>query len=271
MIIIEEITTFLVITFTWTYFFWGSVALHNQKIIGKQPDAYLHLGGFGPLIAASICSFFYTDFYGFWTSMYSLHFINNGEMYITAFVTTFLITVFGFILANLPFHVLKAPQSEFKLQNIGIFIIVFIFCLIMIIGEEAGWRGFLLPRVVSLLDELGYSHPKALSSPIIGLIWSIWHLPIFYWGDYPLVVDGYKLKDIILYQISYTIGLSGISAIMVWIYYETGHSIIGMLIIHGCLNATAGLCGVKRLNNLFGYIGLASLPVICYLINKNII
>src|SRR5262245_34836513 len=44
-------------------------------------------------------------------------------------------------------------------------------------GEEIGWRGFLVPE---LFKKLGYTRTSLLS----GLIWSIWHYPILLFADY---------------------------------------------------------------------------------------
>jgi membrane protease YdiL (CAAX protease family) len=44
-------------------------------------------------------------------------------------------------------------------------------------GEELGWRGFLLPRLMKLTN-LTYS------SVIIGIIWTMWHIPIVLFTSY---------------------------------------------------------------------------------------
>src|SRR5512138_1903946 len=41
------------------------------------------------------------------------------------------------------------------------------------IGEEFGWRGFLLPRLQT-------RHNALVSSLIIGVMWAIWHIPQFF-------------------------------------------------------------------------------------------
>src|SRR5262245_22840797 len=41
------------------------------------------------------------------------------------------------------------------------------------IGEELGWRGYLLPRVAS---QIGYRR----AGLFIGAIWAAWHLPLFF-------------------------------------------------------------------------------------------
>jgi membrane protease YdiL (CAAX protease family) len=45
------------------------------------------------------------------------------------------------------------------------------------LGEEIGWRGFLLPRLV---NRFGFT----LGCTISGVIWAIWHYPILLWADY---------------------------------------------------------------------------------------
>jgi membrane protease YdiL (CAAX protease family) len=45
------------------------------------------------------------------------------------------------------------------------------------LGEEIGWRGFLLPR---LYERLGYVR----ASLVNGLIWASWHVPILLFADY---------------------------------------------------------------------------------------
>jgi len=60
-------------------------------------------------------------------------------------------------------------------------IINFIFGL----GEEIGWRGFLLPRLMPL--------GKARAYMILGILWGLWHAPLIYAGfNYP----GYPISGI---------------------------------------------------------------------------
>lgn len=48
--------------------------------------------------------------------------------------------------------------------------------LVGALGEELGWRGFLLPKLL----EAGYPKPYLIS----GVIWAAWHLPLVTMGDY---------------------------------------------------------------------------------------
>jgi uncharacterized protein len=45
------------------------------------------------------------------------------------------------------------------------------------LGEEIGWRGFLVP-------ELARNFSFTTTAVISGVIWSLWHYPLLIWGDY---------------------------------------------------------------------------------------
>jgi membrane protease YdiL (CAAX protease family) len=45
------------------------------------------------------------------------------------------------------------------------------------LGEEIGWRGFLLPRLTS---QFGFTFGCFIN----GLIWAVWHYPGLLWSDY---------------------------------------------------------------------------------------
>jgi membrane protease YdiL (CAAX protease family) len=45
------------------------------------------------------------------------------------------------------------------------------------LGEEIGWRGFLVP-------ELARNFSFTTTALISGIIWSLWHYPVLIWGDY---------------------------------------------------------------------------------------
>lgn len=97
--------------------------------------------------------------------------------------------------------------------------------VIFSLGEELGWRGFLLPHLLPL------GQWKALIYS--GIIWGIWHAPAIVQGlnypDHPVLG--------ILLMIVFTV-LLGI--IFGWLYLNTRSPWVAA-IAHGSLNASAGL------------------------------
>lgn len=92
-------------------------------------------------------------------------------------------------------------------------------------GEELGWRGF-------LQKELGYLGFWK-SSALIGFIWGIWHAPIILQGhNYP----EHPLAGVLM-MIIFTLLISPIFSYV----RLKAKSVIAAAIIHGSLNATAGL------------------------------
>ncbi|MEG2789643.1 MAG: type II CAAX endopeptidase family protein [Romboutsia sp.] len=79
------------------------------------------------------------------------------------------------ILWTIPFIVVAFFKDRYVLLNSPLIFLSWI-TPVMILGgglEEIGWRGFLLPKLLNK-----YSYIK--SSLIIGIIWSLWHLPLWF-------------------------------------------------------------------------------------------
>lgn len=118
-------------------------------------------------------------------------------------------------------------------------------------GEEFGWRGFALPRVQA-------RHSALISSLIVGLIWAIWHIPLFLtqgtvqsqWraevGIVPAVL-GYSVF-VIAWSIQYT-----------WVFNNTRGSVLLAAVIHGAVNTWNGYIDVYRGNfgNVVAYMAVS--------------
>jgi uncharacterized protein len=93
------------------------------------------------------------------------------------------------------------------------------------LGEELGWRGFLLPSLLPL------GQWRAIL--ISGIIWGIWHAPAIAQGH------NYPSQPVlgILMMIVFTVLLG---AILSWLYLRTG-SPWAPALGHGTINAVAGL------------------------------
>jgi membrane protease YdiL (CAAX protease family) len=92
-------------------------------------------------------------------------------------------------------------------------------------GEEVGWRGYALPR---LTQRIGLG----AASVVIGVIWALWHLPLFY-----LAGSGSDGQSFLLYLIHVT----ALSVTMGWLYWNTNGSLLPVMVMHAAVNNTAGI------------------------------
>lgn len=97
--------------------------------------------------------------------------------------------------------------------------------ILFALGEELGWRGFLLPRLLPL------GQWKAIL--FSGAIWGLWHAPAIVQGhNYP----GYPIAGIFMMVIFCVL----LGTIISWLYLKTQSPWIAAL-AHGSVNAVAGL------------------------------
>jgi membrane protease YdiL (CAAX protease family) len=98
---------------------------------------------------------------------------------------------------------------------------------VMILGgglEELGWRGVAQP-------EMERSVARFVAAIFVGLIWAIWHLPLFFLPG----VGQYGTNFFF-----FTIGVVGNALILAWIYGRT-RSILLCIFYHASFNATAAI------------------------------
>ena len=89
------------------------------------------------------------------------------------------------------------------------------------LGEEFGWRGFALP---ALQARWGWR----VASVLLGLLWAVWHLPLFYSAgtvQSHLPMGWYALSAI------------ASSVLFAWLFNRSQGSIVPVLVLHTAVNA----------------------------------
>lgn len=109
---------------------------------------------------------------------------------------------------------------ELGLRSRDVFPQVIVIVLIAV-GEEYGWRGYALPRLLERFSPV-------VASVVLGLVWGFWHFPGYLIGvgvplDMPFVV-------FLLWVIPGTV-------LMTWVYVNT-RSVLLAIIMHSGANAT---------------------------------
>jgi len=90
------------------------------------------------------------------------------------------------------------------------------------VGEELGWRGYALPRLTARWGLGG-------ASVLLGVVWAIWHLPLFF-------VDGASTQgqSFPLYLLQVT----ALSVAMAWLLAKTRGSLLPVMLLHAAVNNT---------------------------------
>jgi membrane protease YdiL (CAAX protease family) len=89
-------------------------------------------------------------------------------------------------------------------------------------GEEFGWRGYLLPRLLPL--------GEVKAAVIVGLIWGPWHLPVL------IVGLNYPGQSIITVLAVFLLSTTLLSLLHTRFYVASGYSLIAVSLLHGSLN-----------------------------------
>lgn len=85
------------------------------------------------------------------------------------------------------------------------------------LGEEIGWRGFLVPE---LFRNVGFTGTALIS----GVVWSVWHYPILIWGNYHGGTP-------IWYSLTcFTVLVLSVSFIFAWMRLKSGSLWVGALL-----------------------------------------
>jgi membrane protease YdiL (CAAX protease family) len=221
----REIALFFTIAVSWTWFFWGIPALVTNGLLSLSisNDVFTALGGFGPLLAALLLTYFKggkravvillkrgTDYRfekKWWLPILFL-------IPIVFLVSYFIVSLFQVVP---PLDVAQI-LSRFPMQFIYFFLGV-------AVAEEFGWRGYSLDRLQRRLQQFRYT--AVISSVILGIIWGFWHLPFFFTAGTSQA--GWSFWLFLWLTVL-------VSILFTWLHNNTGGSVLTALFFHTSLN-----------------------------------
>ncbi len=88
------------------------------------------------------------------------------------------------------------------------------------LGEEIGWRGYLLPHLLKGRDPL-------YASLLVWIIWFGWHLPLFWLPG--ASQEGVSIPAFLLFIAAWTV-------LFTWVYLGTSRSLLSVLLLHTSIN-----------------------------------
>jgi membrane protease YdiL (CAAX protease family) len=103
------------------------------------------------------------------------------------------------------------------------------------VGEELGWRGYVLPRLSKRFGEM-----KA--AWVMGLLWSLWHVPAFF-------TPGLPHQTMPMFSTLAFIIVFGV--FLAFVFNRTGESMLATMLAHLSLNVMTGIGGTQLSSVVF--------------------
>lgn len=243
---LRRILIFLVFTFTLAYAW--TIFLIWPRVLGKDAGALTHEETAVNTLLTAVLMFFpamgvlFTRLVtreGFKNSMLRPNLKGNVKYYLVACFAPLVLTLIGAVAYYICFPS-DFSLAEFRgadMTKIGMMLVAIVLVIlspflnfIPALGEEWGWRGYLLPKVAQRMNFL----PATM---LTGLIWGIWHAPIIVSGhNYGVGYFGYPWLGIVAMCIFCIV--TGI--LLSYLTLRT-KSCLPAALAHGAMNGTAAL------------------------------
>ncbi|HSQ62702.1 MAG TPA: type II CAAX endopeptidase family protein [Polyangiaceae bacterium] len=191
---------------------WGlqlPALLAREGVIAGPPERYMALvglGAFGPMLAAMIAA--RVEGTGLGALFRPL---GTWRVGVSWYLAALLVPGAIFVVAASSWNALGHDEPLLYLPDNAAFVAA---AIVFPFGEEVGWRGFALPRLIRSMGPLA-------ASAILGVLWAFWHVPMltlqgappaFYCAFVPFMVGG--------------------SVLFTWIYGHTRGSLLLAVLTH---------------------------------------
>jgi len=219
--------TFFVAAFSFTWAFWIVASLADNGVIGLpvSSDLLLSVGGFGPMVAALALTASASGRAGLRSLLgRALSWRVAPIWYAVVLAGPFL-----FQLTGMGVHAALGGQPPDLGALVGMapsVVLQSVFVLLLVAtAEEFGWRGYALPRLQARLNAL-------LASTILGVVWAVWHLPLFF--DPNTSYSNTPFWVWMVFLLPYAV-------VQTWVYNGTGGSLLMCMMLHAVVNSSGNL------------------------------
>jgi membrane protease YdiL (CAAX protease family) len=184
--------------------------------------------GFGPLIAALIASFGFSGVAGLRELLGRITVLRFSPFW---YIAALILPAAAQWLGTLAWS--SQGRESLSIPSIGVVSAVTLLVAhsAFAVGEELGWRGFMLPRVLR-------QHGWLASGLIVGFLWAVWHYPPWIAVNY--AVTGSIWKTAAIVGLASTTGVA-FSLMITLLFTRTRGSLVPALLFHGAANANMNL------------------------------
>ncbi len=230
---------YFVATYVWTWAIWGLAIYQGANMETGSGVIYLLLGVLGPMVTGILFTYLTRDKEG--RSDYWKRIIDFKRIPFRWYLVILLFVPILNILAALLDVItggsggtLGEAAQNFVSSPLSIVWSILFASLIPFI-EELGWRGYVLDRLQDRSSAL-------VSSLILGVVWSLWHLPMFFIeGSYQAGLGVGTLEFWL-----FIIGVVPLSLVFSWIYNNTNRSTLAVILFHAMVNFTGELISITE-------------------------
>lgn len=217
----HPVAAFYILAFLFSWLGWIPQLLHARGLFPFDSPLFTLLGGVGPTLAALVVTLLRRESGGVRNLFRPLLWLKASPgAWIVAFAFWWALAALALGLMAAWGHSLPALA---RLRWTGL-PPLFIAMLLSNVWEEIGWRGFALPR-------LRETHTDSSAALIMGLLWSLWHLPLLLNPASPMsALPGHGE---VLFSLALTV-------LYTWLYAYTGRSLFFVTVFHAMSNTVAG-------------------------------
>ncbi|HUM89687.1 MAG TPA: CPBP family intramembrane metalloprotease [Prolixibacteraceae bacterium] len=220
------LSRYFLVTFCWSWIIWISAALLCKAgTLGDQPadkvikTVVLVLGAFGPMVGALVAV--RAEKNKGEVGLYLKRFLSFNIGY-KAFIFPLLILCGTTLLAWFLPSLFGYEKISMLLPSAWVFVPYLVAMMIFGGGqEEFGWRAYALPK---LEESLGYWK----SNILLGTIWAVWHLPLWF-------IPGSSQQ--FMHFVGFLMLTVGYSLLFSWFRKLAGGKPFSGLYVHGLANA----------------------------------
>jgi len=225
------LVAFFVVAFGFSWSFWIAAAVVGVREGSLADKTLLYAGIPGPFVAACLLLYFGSspaECRDFWRRIYEVERLRPRWLALVLLVYPSL-TVLAVGLDWLAGGPLPGSEklTEFLRDPVLLLASVSFVFLLGPLPEEPGWRGYALDR----LQILG----GALTASVwLGMLWALWHLPLFF------VVGTYQHNLGFGTSAFWLFNLTAVSSsiLITWVYQHSERSIFAAILFHAVLNFT---------------------------------
>lgn len=223
----RSISIYLAVAFGFAWAFWLVTWLISKKLILLPILPFLFIGSFGPFVSAAI------------TNMseggvrQAISFFRRGfdpKMGWSVFLVSFFLMPILAIIVELV-HARLLGQAPIFTMTLADFPLSYLFLFVLggTLAEEYGWT--------LLSDKLDAFLPIKTSTVILGSIWALWHLPLFF-----IVTKG-AIQGYTPFYIFFIITVA-MRFLFSWAYHRGGRNILSNMLFHTASNLAYSLAAI---------------------------